>query len=93
MEANPLIFFSFFTFHDSLLAQDTDWMVQDDLKPLDDSEEVLNLERLVNGSIPGREIISLLDGKSSQVVKRIMCSKKKEKDALRRVTPFLVWWI
>ena len=50
-------------------------MVQDDFKLLDDSGEVPKPNGVVGGSILGHEIVSLLEG-NSQVVKRLLCSKK-----------------
>lgn len=40
-----------------------DYLVQDDLKLPNDSEKVPKLNGVVGGSIPNREVVSLLDGK------------------------------
>jgi hypothetical protein len=45
----------------------------------DDSGEVPKPNIVVGGSIPGREIVSLLDIIISQMVKCLMCSKKQKK--------------
>ena len=51
-------------------------IVQDDPKPLNDNGEVPKPNGVVCGSTLGRETVSLLDGKTSQVVKRLLCFKK-----------------
>ena len=43
------------------------------------------LNKVVGGSIPSHEIVSLLDGKTSQVVKRLMCSIKRTKTSVHDV--------
>ena len=40
----------------------------------------------VGGSIPGREMFSLLDRKMSQVAMRILCSKNKFKKKNTKIT-------
>ena len=57
-------------------------MVKDDHKLLDESGEVPESNGVVGGSIPNREIVSLLDGKSNQVVKRLLCSPKRKRCCL-----------
>ena len=56
-------------------------MIRNDPKLLDDSGEIPKPSEVVDGLMHGREIISLLDGKTTQVVKCLLCSKniKKEK--------------
>ena len=48
--------------------------VRDDPKEPNDSGEVPKPNGVVGGSIPDHEIVSLLDEKTSQVVKRLLCS-------------------
>lgn len=50
-------------------------MVQDDPKLLEDSGEVPRPNGVVGGSIPGHEVSSLLDGKTSQVAMCLLCSQ------------------
>ena len=50
-------------------------VVSNDPKLPDDSGEVPKLNGVVRGSIPGHEIVSLLDGKLARWSKRLMCSK------------------
>ena len=47
----------------------------DDVKLPDDSGGVPKLNEVFGGSIHDREIISRLDGETSQVVKRLLCLK------------------
>ena len=54
-------------------------LVRDDPKRPNDNGEVPKLNGVVGGSIPGYEIISLLD-RTSQVVKCLMYSQNKEKE-------------
>jgi hypothetical protein len=56
-------------------------LVQDDPKLPDDSGDVPKLNGVVGGSIPSREIISLLEGKQAKWSKahHVFQQKKKEK--------------
>ena len=49
-------------------------LVQNDPKPPDDNGEVPKPNRVVGNSIPDRETVSLLDRKTNQVVKHLLCS-------------------
>ena len=49
-------------------------LVRDDPNPPNDNGEVPKLNGVVGGSIPGHETVSLLDRKTNQVVKHLLCS-------------------
>lgn len=57
-------------------------MVQDDPKLLDDSGEAPNLNRVVGSSIPGSEIVYLLDIKLAKWSNAFCVSKKNPKTKL-----------
>ena len=54
-------------------------VVRDDPKLLDDSGTVPKTNKMVGGSIPDHEIVCILNKKTSQVVKCLLCSKKNTK--------------
>ena len=54
-------------------------VVQDDPELPHDSGVVPKLNGVVGGSVPSREIISMLDGTTSQVVKSASCIQTKNK--------------
>ena len=57
-----------------------DYLVQDDLKLPNDSEKVPKLNGVVGGSIPNREVVSLLDRKRARWLNTsCVPEKKKEK--------------
>ena len=51
-------------------------LIWENPKPPYDSEEVPKSNKVVGGSIPSHEIVSLLDKKLVKQSKRLMCSKK-----------------
>jgi hypothetical protein len=55
-------------------------MVQDDLKLLEDSGEVPKSNGVVGGSIPGREIDSLLDGELARWSSAFYVQKRMKKE-------------
>jgi hypothetical protein len=63
--------------HQLASSCNTYYGVRDDPKLSDDSGEVPKLNGVVDGSILDREVVSLRDGKTSQVVKHLLCFKNK----------------
>ena len=61
------------------------FMIRDDPKLSDDNGEVPKPDKVIGGEIFGNDIVSLLDGKTSQVVKtpHVFPKKKRKKERKR----------